>query len=167
MIVNSSPLLPALPLETKITLKSLQVANHLSEETVAFSADLYVDGKKAFHVSNRGNGGPNSYTPYVNVPTLFQLETWAQRKTGETFEALDLIVAQIADKMEQEKMLKRSFKTQVLMIDGGKMFGWKLQKNNPNSLAAIKNQIAKQYPSATVLNDMPIEQAAELVLALP
>jgi hypothetical protein len=167
MIVKPSALLQPLPLETKVTLKSLKVANHLSEETVAFTADLYVDGKKAFHVSNRGNGGPNLYVPYGYTPTLFQLETWAMESTGESYEALDMIVGKIADQMEQEKMLKRSFKTQVLMIDGDKMFGWKLQKNNPNSLDAIKNQITTQYPSAIVLNDMSIEKAAELVLALP
>ena len=167
MIVKPSTLLPPLSPETKLTLKKLNTAPHLSEETVAFTADLYVDGKKAFHVSNRGNGGPNLYTPYDNAPTLFQLEAWAQKTTGETFEALDMIVGKIADQMEQEKMLKRSFKNQVLMIYGDKMFGWKFKKSDPRSLASIRTIIDKQYPNAIVLNDMPIEKATELVLALP
>ena len=43
----------------KITLKNVKVHRDLSEETLCFSASIYLDGKKAGTVSNRGCGGCN------------------------------------------------------------------------------------------------------------
>jgi hypothetical protein len=45
----------------KIELKSIQYSEKLSEETNAFSANLYIDGKLAGTASNRGHGGPTDY----------------------------------------------------------------------------------------------------------
>lgn len=45
----------------KIELKKIEYSARLSEETNAFSADLYIDGKKAGVASNRGHGGPTDY----------------------------------------------------------------------------------------------------------
>lgn len=45
----------------KIVLKKLSVNNRLSEETICFSADLWIDGKKAGYASNRGHGGSTDY----------------------------------------------------------------------------------------------------------
>ncbi|MBK1439862.1 hypothetical protein JHJ32_07700 [Parapedobacter sp. ISTM3] len=45
----------------KIELKKIEHSERLSEETEAFSADLYIDGKKVGTASNRGHGGPTDY----------------------------------------------------------------------------------------------------------
>lgn len=45
----------------KIELKSIQYSEKLSEETNAFSANLYIGGIKAGTASNRGHGGSTSY----------------------------------------------------------------------------------------------------------
>lgn len=45
----------------KIALKKLSVNHRLSEETTCFSADLWIDGKKAGYASNRGHGGQTDY----------------------------------------------------------------------------------------------------------
>ena len=42
-----------------IQLKNVKIAWHMSEETTAFTATLYIDGKKAAHVKNEGRGGDN------------------------------------------------------------------------------------------------------------
>ena len=42
-----------------ITLKSVKVFVGMSEETTAFTATLYINGKKAAHVKNDGRGGDN------------------------------------------------------------------------------------------------------------
>jgi hypothetical protein len=42
----------------KIELKNIHFSQQLSEETNAFSANLYIEGVKAGSVSNRGRGGP-------------------------------------------------------------------------------------------------------------
>ena len=40
-----------------VTLKSLRIAASLSEETTAFTAAVFVDGKRAGHAKNDGHGG--------------------------------------------------------------------------------------------------------------
>jgi hypothetical protein len=45
--------------EMTIELKNVKVAHHMSEETTAFTATLYINGKKAAHVKNDGRGGDN------------------------------------------------------------------------------------------------------------
>ena len=41
----------------KIEVKAVKVHHDMSEETLCFSGNLYVDGKKICQISNRGNGG--------------------------------------------------------------------------------------------------------------
>lgn len=45
----------------KIELKNIHFSEQLSEETNAFSANLYIEGIKAGSTSNRGHGGPTTY----------------------------------------------------------------------------------------------------------
>ena len=42
-----------------IQLKNVKIAWNMSEETTAFTASLYIDGKKAADVKNGGRGGDN------------------------------------------------------------------------------------------------------------
>lgn len=46
----------------KLEVKNIKHVPRLSEETNAFSADLYVDGEKIANCSNRGKGGNNQIT---------------------------------------------------------------------------------------------------------
>jgi len=46
---------------TTFTIKNVKTAEFASEETLCFQGTLYVDGKCVGHVSNAGQGGPNSY----------------------------------------------------------------------------------------------------------
>lgn len=41
------------------TLTELKIYEGLSEETLAYSATLCIDGQPAFHCANRGTGGPD------------------------------------------------------------------------------------------------------------
>jgi hypothetical protein len=45
----------------KIELKNIQYSEKLSEETNAFAANLYIDGRMAGIASNRGHGGSTDY----------------------------------------------------------------------------------------------------------
>ena len=47
-----------------IDLRKIKVFKELSEETVAFSAELFEDGKFVSTISNRGHGGSNDFHPY-------------------------------------------------------------------------------------------------------
>lgn len=45
----------------KIELKKLKIAEHMSEETTAFTAEIYVDGKNVGYAKNDGRGGCTDY----------------------------------------------------------------------------------------------------------
>lgn len=45
----------------KIELRKIQIALAMSEETTAFTADIYVDGKLAGYAKNHGHGGNTDY----------------------------------------------------------------------------------------------------------
>lgn len=49
----------------QISLKSVRISESLSEETTAFTARLYVDGKATADVRNSGHGGCNDYDTYA------------------------------------------------------------------------------------------------------
>lgn len=45
----------------KITLKNIKTYEEISDETLAFSATVYIDGKRVGTVQNQGCGGCNEY----------------------------------------------------------------------------------------------------------
>lgn len=45
----------------KIELKKIEYNERMSEETLCFVADLYINGKKVGYCKNDGRGGPNAY----------------------------------------------------------------------------------------------------------
>lgn len=47
----------------KIELRNIRFSEHLSEETNAFTANIYVNGVHAGAASNHGTGGPTDYYP--------------------------------------------------------------------------------------------------------
>lgn len=48
----------------KISLKNIKHIKSMSEETEAFTADLYIDGILVGTAKNRGHGGSTDYLPY-------------------------------------------------------------------------------------------------------
>lgn len=73
----------------KIELKNIKVSEFMSEETTAFSANLYVDGKHVAVASNHGTGGPTSYHP-VNaeaIKTIRSAEDYCKKLPPEEHES--------------------------------------------------------------------------------
>lgn len=65
----------------KIELKSIKFSEALSEETNAFTADVWINGKKAGYAKNDGHGGCTMVNPYINYRELFaEAENWAKEQ---------------------------------------------------------------------------------------
>jgi hypothetical protein len=58
--------------QDSVQLKNVKVSHHMSEETTAFTATLYINGKRAAYVKNTGQGGDN-WPRFIdrNVETAF------------------------------------------------------------------------------------------------
>lgn len=108
-----------------ISIKGLKIAASLSEETVAYTATICVDGKPAFHASNHGQGGCDLYHPIKGYtgPSEAALEALCKATLPPT-EAYGMTLAPsfeglIGDLIENEqrqKRLARMLKNKVVVL---------------------------------------------------
>lgn len=56
----------------KIELKNVKFAEHMSEETNAFTADIIINGINAGYAKNDGRGGPTDCRPHFEHRELFK-----------------------------------------------------------------------------------------------
>lgn len=133
-----------------ITLKNLKIARHLSEETTAFTATIYVDGMSVGHVKNDGQGGSNSYG--LTREWEQKLEAHAkslpdlQSEYGPLKMDLDLLIDELMNQQEQEKHLKRQFKKTTffrIKDEEYKADEWRTVKSPYN--AAVQAFLDKNY----------------------
>jgi hypothetical protein len=78
----------------KLTLSKLKIHKDMSEETIAFTADIMLDGKLVGHVANKGCGGCNN-TYWRDHAKGQLIENWAEAQTviipaGDCYEAFEL-----------------------------------------------------------------------------
>lgn len=102
----------------KFELKAVKIAKHLSRETEAFSASLYLDGKRIGYVSNCGQGGPNDldFTCKAGSKAFY---AHAKEANPDAFEPDEYLIADLLDKYEHQQWIKRQTRTKVLFrIDG-------------------------------------------------
>lgn len=63
---------------TTLELRKVKIASSLSEETVAFTGELWVNGQLAARCSNHGTGGPNDYHDTYQIPNGKELVKLAE-----------------------------------------------------------------------------------------
>lgn len=104
-------------------LKNIKISKSQSEETIAFTADLYVDGKKIAHVSNSGQGGAHRLIPEPGKrEQLTAFENWCNSQphasfpgTMEKFRSdVDLQISIFIEKHVILKKLKKSFDYKIV-----------------------------------------------------
>ena len=105
----------------KLEIKNLKVAEFMSEKTLAFTASLWVDGKKVGETKNQGHGGNNHVdlfnkdgrlSPGWNSELFKELEEFASQHTysyeGETHtHSLDSYIGDLVDNVYEKQHLKR------------------------------------------------------------
>lgn len=145
----------------KIELKKIDYSERLSEETNAFSADLYINGKKAGVASNRGHGGPTDYDSYdkTGAALIKQAEEWCLALPPKTYPAegdvgpftmemnLENYIDDLMDdhiKKLFQKKVQRYFK-QHLVISDNPEIGFKTIKFNHPIVEMLKVQKGRDY----------------------
>lgn len=171
----------------KIELRSIHHYARMSEETDCFDAALYVDGKKIGTVSNHGTGGPDEFhgdqKAYdaadqwckANLPKWTMAESLGA-ELAESLEAtgnqpaekefdtdIEMHVANLLHEHLKEKDFKSALGKGTLIIKAGEKGVWRLGKGKPNdSMIAM---VKKNYPTATILNTLPLAEAKALYFA--
>lgn len=123
----------------KIEIKSLKVYEGLSEETTAYTAVVYVDGKKAFHARNDGHGGPDFfYRVGTDGPSLEAVDAWIAQnyprdeQYKDLVPSLEIVVGDLINHERARKRLARLLKAKVLVFSGGKLYSYKVAPTREN-----------------------------------
>ena len=110
----------------KIELKSIKFSEAMSEETNAFTANLYINGKNVGYCKNQGHGGCTDYN--VNEPAdrkvIAEAEAYCKAlpktkwKGMEFDQSLESVIDQLLEdwlKAKETKKLERKMKTCILV----------------------------------------------------
>src|SRR5829696_3496700 len=152
----------------KIELRNVKIARSLSEETTAYTATIYVDGKPAFHASNHGHGGADMYHAVAGYtgPSEAEISAWLAENAppmgpydpnpatralydNGTSCDLELFVGRLlgaheaaAERKRIEKKLDRLLAEKIVAVTkGGELTTWKAAPTAAN-LAAVKARAA-------------------------
>ena len=124
----------------KIEIKNIKVAEHLSEETTAFTADIFVNGKKAGYARNDGRGGDTDCNAYpeqrellrqaadycLTLPPRILKSSFAELGEIEVKMNLTEFVDEAIDKhlaaKEQKKLEKRMVNSLLIGVPGGNSY---------------------------------------------
>lgn len=99
----------------KFELKSISFSERLSEETNAFTADLFVNGKKLCYVKNSGQGGCTDYHvhDFKNHDYLKEVETYCRLLPPVIYHGtnlgnnLEMVIDDLFEKWLEQKETKK------------------------------------------------------------
>lgn len=100
----------------KIELRRFKEFPRMSEETVAFIADLYIDGKKRGAVSNDGHGGANMFDDHAaerEVETFAHTLPPDESEYGPIDMSADFLISKIVGELMAERDVTKLVKKMV------------------------------------------------------
>ena len=146
-----------------VTLKLFKHIASMSEETLCFTAAVYVNDKLVGYAENRGHGGC-THIRAVD-PIVLHLAT--------IVDEVDRLADELVNEKQIEKLRKKTEKTLDTTIVfsrlGDKEGSFRVLKHkftNHNDTRNAAIQFAQRDPSARVLNLMPFEEAFKLLVKI-
>jgi hypothetical protein len=159
-----------------ITLRNISYNARLSQETNAFAADIYVDGKKFAEVRNDGWGGSDLITPYGKL-TYRDVEALEKRiketcpKVPSGFSDvsdmepdLELICGDIMDRWIARRSFSKVLKRITYVKNDNEGVYQLPTKYKVDDLKRIK-AATPWMSNVTILNEIDVEKAFDLYMA--
>jgi len=149
-----------------LSLKKLTVSRSLSQETMAYTADVFLDGVTVGHVRNSGNGGMSLLHVHpVHRPAVAAFEAELRALPARLDDGLDLQDRCIEDAIDTlaaqmdlvrgvRSNIKRYTKTGTLFITAEGEVMQSAGQGKP-----LEEALVAKYPGATIINGMPIDEA--------
>lgn len=148
-----------------ITLKNVRRFPSMSEETECFEATVYVDGKKAGRVSNRGTGGSHTYDFNTRALDDALRAAAVKRTLGEGEEAItvDLDLDLAIDEALDRHMALTQMRLKVLALnpDNGQVYEFARRRGETKE--AVEQAVRRQKPTYKLFVDMPEEEQLRLL----
>jgi len=151
-----------------LALRNIKVHIGLSEETHAYTAVVYLDGKKAVEVSNEGRGGCDRQRS-ANGHNVEEINDWCVAALpkwrgfdGEMNDTdLEVWCHEQVDRHLLLKELKRIMRSKAVFIEDGKV--WEIGIAGAGKYESkMGGELRRQYPTAVILNDLPPRDAVVL-----
>lgn len=127
-----------------IQLKNIKIPNHLSEATTAFTATIYVDGKKAGTVKGYGTGAPNFYS-FSDSKLEKDFYSFCQNQPKIDCGGIklscnaDLVIDKLLEHEEYARQFRTWLKTEVLFrLHGDAAGAWRICRHHGNPQEAKK-----------------------------
>ena len=155
----------------KIELRRLSHSAALSQETTAYSAEIWIDGELAFHAHNHGHGSADFFAKAGRWDES-DVQAWLkanrpQRALGDTMINHDLEweVSDLLTRALEGRRLKRLVRTNLVTIEKNQIFQYPLRKR---PLATISRAVLATNPDAVIVNGAPddvFERALDLLMS--
>lgn len=141
----------------KIELRRISYNAALSQETAAFSAEVWIDGELAFHARNQGTGGADFYHQ-VGRWTEAEVDAWLTanrppRSLGADIACghdLEIEVSDLLLRVVEGRRLKRLLRTNLVTIERDQILQYPLRKR---PLAIVARAVRATNPDAVIVND--------------
>jgi hypothetical protein len=159
---------------TVVSLKSIKHARQLSEETNAFTANVYIDGKKAGHAKNEGFGGStNVYLDKRNweFPDITAARLWLENRFAFGNEMYaNMNSADALERMVDELVMRDLIRGDIKKARAGFLhwetpessngFRYALKTVNKLGPEKLRATILKQHPTAVFAADLTDDEVA-------
>lgn len=160
-----------------LTLKNLKIAKNLSQETLAYTADVYWEGRLIGHIRNDGGGGmsimwPGNGRRVEDLKAATDFATAQVQDLGEGYgkvpfthleDYVDQLAGEQGDRQDAKRWLSRTMKTKVAIVADGKVRT--LNASWDKEEASVRAYLSKNHPDAVILNAIPVEDAVSHYLA--
>lgn len=159
----------------QIELKRISHNERLSEETFAFSADLYIDGAKAGDVRNSGHGGCHMFSDRAAeerlnayARTLAPIDVSGMYRDGEKHtmpQDAESIVNDLVSAYLVERDLKKALSKRILYTKQGETAIYQTKAMAADVRARIlahPAKMAEAWKAEKVLNLIPFDEALRL-----
>lgn len=145
----------------KIQVKNIKIYERMSEETTAFTADIFVDGQKVGYAKNDGHGGCSDYSWYEGYgERIRQAEAYCKQTPDYSLERL---IDEAVDAKYREQFEKKLKKDMERGICYGTEESYSLEYwpnytietllKHPKGLSTIQNAVNKLVERGeTILN---------------
>ena len=146
----------------KLELKNIKYFESGSKETPCYNADIFINGKKAIHVSNHGYGACDSQYVYPSFGLtqngLKEFEQYLAKLQDDDFEPIDSWCHDRLYEYLDQKKLKRDMKTKYICVDKVKNELYAYAKKG-HSDVAFQKHMEKNHPNDTCLNFLEFDLA--------
>jgi len=154
----------------RLALKNLQHGKYASKETHCFTATIYLDGERAFKVSNQGAGHANDYFPYQrqnerDFHSYYRYVSDAamgwMKETNPDFPyldddwtCLDFVITHLINEHFLLKTMRDVLKSKVVYLDTkDDLVTWVSERPTPEKLSYYR----RYFPTWKLFNDIESE----------